>query len=177
MLFVDVIRFCIFLDKIYDVTLFVICDWTFGNIFESFFQFVAKMIIVYENPQALNVYDVKLVFLEKLPRPFTRPTRFFGIVTDDCIKNDRNSTVLDEMLMLLASEIFSNQGHSGHFFLYFHGYFESQLLKFLEPCLSHFNCKSVSITLGSTAVSFCLFTIIGEKRHVFGANYPSLSFS
>lgn len=53
------------------------------------------------------MYLIKSKLIEKSPGLLTGPARFGGIVIDDSVEDDRDATILDKMLMLIATNVLS----------------------------------------------------------------------
>lgn len=121
---------------------------------------------------------IESIFFEKSPWLRARPARLFAHIVYHSIKKYRNSAIKNQMLMLLAADILSDQSTIWHFFFELIKFLFGHRLQLFEPDFSHLFCESVSIIIDPLPlIAKQIILISSYQCHVFWWNNPMLDLT
>ena len=87
------------------------------------------------------MHNVKVESLEESPSLGTGPAAVLPIVVDDCIENDGDTTVLDQVLVFVRADILADQGAFIASIYQVGLVFLIHCSNFIEPHIRHLNCE------------------------------------
>ena len=119
--------------------------------------------------------DIKTISLKERPSFAAGPARISWVIINDRIKNNCDSAILDQMLMLLTSNILAYHSFSTQIFHYLYLYSLCHRIKFIEPYISHLASKSIPIA--SILILLNMISTSHKYCYILGCNNPTLGLS